>query len=235
MSNHIQKCWICGNDADSGEHVIKKSDIKYVFGEANQEHPLRLHTSAKRNIPIASLRSKRLHSPAKICTDCNNSRTQASDRAWEGLSKELQDRLPTIALGQSIRTNSIFKYNTKLRMLNVHLFFVKLFGCAISEDDCDIDLTHFANAITRTKPQSQIYLKLCRIPTIETGPLLLRTEIHAIRDNVNQRIECATLLYQVGEIRIQVFYIHSVDKSTDLSNLWHPRMNTSRLRVSSFQ
>jgi hypothetical protein len=38
-----KKCWICGvNDANSGEHLIKKSDLRDVMGKPTQAAPFTL-------------------------------------------------------------------------------------------------------------------------------------------------------------------------------------------------
>ena len=51
------KCWICGDDANSGEHMIKASDLKSLFGHVTQMAPLYFHTDEKRNQPVAGIKS----------------------------------------------------------------------------------------------------------------------------------------------------------------------------------
>lgn len=36
MTIPLPKCWICGEDATTGEHKTKKSDLKSVFGVPTQ-------------------------------------------------------------------------------------------------------------------------------------------------------------------------------------------------------
>jgi hypothetical protein len=39
------KCWICGNEAQTGEHLIKASDMRAIFGpSASNQAPLRAHS-----------------------------------------------------------------------------------------------------------------------------------------------------------------------------------------------
>lgn len=83
------QCWICGKDADSGEHLIKASDLKMIFGKVRQDKPLYMHTNAQRNIRVAGLQSNKLKYEKVMCRDCNSGRTQASDKAWELLSRAL--------------------------------------------------------------------------------------------------------------------------------------------------
>lgn len=121
-------CWICKeNIADSGEHKTKRSDLISVLGRPTQEQPFYYHDLHRANRPVASLDAKILKSPFRICAHCNNARTQPHDRAWERMSDRLRSR--PLKVGQWVRANSIFKHFTKHDMTNVHLFFVKLFGC----------------------------------------------------------------------------------------------------------
>lgn len=51
------KCWVCGDQADSGEHMIKASDLKATFGNVAQKSPLFRHTNQKRNQRIGGIKS----------------------------------------------------------------------------------------------------------------------------------------------------------------------------------
>lgn len=63
------KCWICGEKGDSGEHLIKASDIKSLFGEITQKNPVNLHTEDKKNKSVGSSKSDKFKSSALICRD----------------------------------------------------------------------------------------------------------------------------------------------------------------------
>jgi len=144
-------CWICKkNEADSGEHKTKRSDLLAVLGKPSQQQPYFYHDMHKANRPVGSLDAKILKSPVRICAYCNNTRTQPHDRAWETMSDRLRSR--RLAVGQWVRCNRVFGHCTKHEMLNVHLFFLKLFGCMVAEakangHDVPIDLDPFSSAI----------------------------------------------------------------------------------------
>jgi hypothetical protein len=74
------KCWICGSEANSGEHVIKASDLKDVFGNITQKNPIYTHTRLRKNQPIRGIKSDTLKYSARICARCNNELTQPHDR-----------------------------------------------------------------------------------------------------------------------------------------------------------
>src|SRR4051812_25272118 len=126
-------CWICSTEeGTTGEHITKRSDIKAVLGATG---PFHLHNGQRRNITLQSLNTKKLKSTAPMCNRCNSARTQPHDYAWESLSDALRLRTPVLKLGDIVRTDRIFPYDTAKQMLNVHLFFVKWLGCQIVESD----------------------------------------------------------------------------------------------------
>jgi hypothetical protein len=86
MTIPLPKCWICGEDATTGEHKTKKSDLKSVFGVPTQTQPLYYHDANRRNQLVRSLDAKILKSPSRICAECNNARTQPHNLAWAYMS-----------------------------------------------------------------------------------------------------------------------------------------------------
>ena len=127
---------------------------------SDADHPLYLHDAAKRNRRIGSLDAKLLKSPGRICPDCNNARTQPHDRAWEKLSEALRDRSTSTGAGKCRASRrSVFRYDTARAMLNVHLYFVKLFGCHIAGNAIPLDIASFANAILHQKAHPCVYVK----------------------------------------------------------------------------
>lgn len=149
------KCWICGDDANSGEHMIKASDLKSLFGHVTQQAPLYLHTDQKRNLRVAGIKSDKLMYKSLLCSRCNNERTQPYDRAWERLSSHLRERQPPIRPEMRISLTRAFPGSVKKSMTRVHLFFLKLFGCLIAENNIPIKLEQFARSILQGTPHPQ--------------------------------------------------------------------------------
>ena len=141
------KCWICGEDANSGEHLIKASDLKSLFGQVTNRSPLYFHSDAVRNQPIQGLKSDKLKFSSRICARCNNQRTQTHDHAWETLSNYIRSRQPPIQRGTVVRLDKAFPGSVRQSMLDVHLFFLKLFGCLIVEHSIPMDIAPFSEAI----------------------------------------------------------------------------------------
>src|SRR6188472_2933686 len=88
-------CWICNtNEANSGEHKTKRSDLLAVLGNPTQSEPFFYHDLKEANQPVRTLRADILKAPVRICAHCNGTRTQPHDRAWERMSAWLRNRQP---------------------------------------------------------------------------------------------------------------------------------------------
>ena len=151
-------CWICNKDAaTTGEHHIKRSDIKHQLGNSA---PFYFHTDAHQNLKLQSFNAKRLKFRPSICNSCNSARTQPHDLAWQQLSGALRNRRPPLKTGDIIRANRVFRYATSAEMLNVHLFFVKWLGCEIVESSIPIEpaIKTFSQAIMAGRPHPNVWL-----------------------------------------------------------------------------
>jgi hypothetical protein len=156
-------CWICNrNEANSGEHKTKRSDLLAVLGKPTQDNPFHIHDLVRRNLPVKSLDAKILKAPKNICAECNTTRTHPHDRAWEHMSDVLRAR--QFKVDQWVRASRIFPHDTRRSMTDVHLFFVKLFGCLLCEakaigHDVPIDIAPFSQAIMAGRAHPELHLK----------------------------------------------------------------------------
>lgn len=215
------KCWICGNKATTGEHNIKASDLRDLFGSVTQKQPIFLHTNDKRNQKIPGVNSKILKSSALICAHCNNARTAPYDKAWQKFSRFLREEHPKLKKGDAISVANIFSNSISRHMLNVHLFFVKLFGCRIMESKIPIDIKPFSKAILEQKAHPKVFLAFGPSSNMITG----QTEVEAA--NINDRCAFAIWFYIVEPIAVRVMYAEPSEKRDGLVNAWHPS-NTSK-------
>jgi hypothetical protein len=226
-------CWICKtNAADSGEHKTKRSDLLAVLGSPMQAQPFFYHDLHKANRPIGSLDAKILKSPVRICAQCNNARTQPHDRAWEEMSDRLRSR--RIRVGQWVRVNRIFHSFTKREITNVHLFFVKLFGCMLAEakangHDVPIDIDPFSWAIMSGRPHPEVHLQFGRHDGI-----IGRTNLHCWKSDPRESI-LAAWLYELDTIAVNVVFVQS-GRFQHRRDLWHPHSHTSakRFQIADF-
>lgn len=212
------KCWICGNDATTGEHKTKASDLRAEFPDVTQKKPIFLHTGQEKNQKIGSVKSDKLKFNARICAECNNVRTANYDRAWESLSKFLREKDPPINNGDLICLDKVFSDSVARSMLDVHLFFVKLFGCIIIDNGLPIDIVPFSEAIMCQKPHPKVYIAFGPALDLGTGS----TDMHVAINNLNGKCAFATWFYIVGSVLVNVVYAEPNERRQGLIDAWHP-------------
>lgn len=224
------KCWICGReDATTHEHKSKASDLRSLFGSPTQRHPLYLHTGKRRNHRIGSLKSNALKFDHQICQACNSAKTQPHDFAWEYMSRWL--RASSLQPSQSFRCNRVFPYNTRKGMLNVHLYFVKAFGCLVIEGGIALNTSGFSRAILEGRPHPNLYIRFGR--STDTGVVVAGgSDVHAELTDGN--VAVASWLYQVGDVTVNVMYAADGEHRQGLELAWHPKLGSKRLHYAAF-
>lgn len=213
------KCWICGDEATTGEHMTKASDLRSMFGPVTQRAPLFFHTDERRNLPVPGINSAKLKFTSLLCARCNNDRTQPHDRAWAALSQYLRGRVPPIRPGTVVRLAPVFPGCVRASMLDVHLYFLKLFGCLIAEHSVPLDLAEFAQAILRGEahPRVHIAFAVCdEFPVRAAG----MTQIEA--RELQGAIRFASWHYYLGRLSANVMYADPRERRHGLVDSWHP-------------
>lgn len=227
------KCWICGNTGDTREHIIKSSDLKRQFGVVRQDTPLYFHTEKSKNIPIGSLKSKRLKSNALICNHCNSSVTQLHDRSWENLSKYLNDNYSKISKICSINLSKVFPGTVKASMLNVHLYFLKVFGCQVVESGAPLPINEIAKSIVCGKAYEHIYIAFGANPAKSTINHSGQTQIHSV--NHGNVSVFASWMYVVDKIGVNIVYANQFKDPKVMKNTWHPTTVTKTLKLKVYK
>lgn len=226
-------CWICkANKADSGEHKTKRSDLLAVLGKPSQQNPFFYHDMEKPNRAVGSLDAAILKNPIRICAHCNSARTQPHDRAWERMSDLLRSRRPPLKVGGFVRGNRIFPHSTRLEMRNVHLYFVKLFGCMVAEaqangHDVPIDLGRFSKAIMSGRPHPEVHLQFGKC-----DGTVGRSNLHLFK--TEQGSIWGGWLYELGSIAVSVLFLQE-GKWERRRDVWHPLTGSNRLQIADFQ
>jgi len=221
------RCWICSGEANSGEHLIKASDLKALFGKVTHKKPLYFHNSVVRNQPVAGIKSGKLKYAKSICARCNNERTQPHDRAWERLSQHLRSR--QYHTDTLIRLERVFPGKVRQSMLDVHLFFVKLFGCLIAEHSIPLDIHVFSESILHGVPHPKVRLAFWTCPGRPSTKQAGRTPVHT--SMLDGSITFATWFYIVDNISVNVIYAEPTQRRKGLAHSWHPSTIGKRMRI----
>lgn len=223
------KCWICGDEARTGEHTIKRSDLRAIFGHVSQNRPLYRHTYKKRNVPIKGLNVELLKSGGRLCEHCNNQNTQPFDRAWECFSAALRTKT-NIHSGGRIDLGKVFPGSVKKSMLHVHLYFVKIFGCLIAENALSIDITGFSQAILNTVAHPKVHLAISPLTHGLSNASVGYSDLHFA--DLSGRIVYATWLLTLDKFTVRIIYADPTESRKGLIDSWHPSSITKCLRVS---
>jgi hypothetical protein len=228
-------CWICGSPANSGEHIVKASDLRACFGPVSQNDPIYVHTDMARNVRLRTIKDDIFKSNALLCSHCNNARTQPFDRAWEALSKALMAQ-QSLRPGQLIKLNKIFKRPAREVLLDVHLYFAKLFGCRIAESNIPIDLKPFSDAIMHRRTHPQLYLAIGPWPEVESLKKMAGvTEIHTLNNKVDGHAIAASWIYHVGILHVRLLYEERQQFVNRRHDLWHPDSAGRLLKMARFE
>lgn len=230
MPDQAVKCWIFRvKDAKTGEHLIKHSDLRAVFGKPDQNQRFYFHDLQRANREVQSLRSDILKSPILICAGCNTTRTQPHDRAWEHMSRWLESVSRQFASAILSAATESFATTPSARCATCIFIFLKQLGGMILEGkgNVQIEVTPVADAIKNNRPHPEVYLqfgrsdgtvgRLVKCIKLETGHVL------------------ACLFYRVGAFTVNVIFAQAGGGWESLSATWHPRRSSDRFVITDFR
>ena len=215
-----RNCWICGEIADSAEHMVKASDLRAIFGRFNNKAPVYRHSKATQNELVPGPKSDKVKFAPSLCQHCNNARTQAHDKAWEKLSEQVRARHPALTTNSRLPLKEIFSSNVTNEMKNVHLFFVKLLGCYAVEYGVPLPIAHFGLCIRNEVVQPNIELTFVHIQPKTSKYQILVGNIDAL--NVGGKTVSAIWFYIVGTLGVLVSYKEPGHPRLNKFRGWHP-------------
>ena len=132
---NTMKCWICNDPADTREHVIKQSDIRRLFGRGPYPKGKRLIRSDpnQRKRLIQSEDSVHIKYQRGLCENCNSSRSQPWDEAYDKFMEFVQVNDKKLKHTRKVDFNRIVQNNAIGFVENLYSYFVKVFGCQLQE------------------------------------------------------------------------------------------------------
>ena len=226
------KCWICGQEGNTGEHMIKASDLRSYFGDVSQKNPIFFHTKERRNIPVGSLKSKRFRFDSLICNKCNSDLTQPYDRSWEVLSAYLRSNWPELLKSRKIRLAKVFPGSVHRSMLFVHLYFVKIFGCKIVESKAPIATSSLSEALLNKKAHKDIFIAFGPRPGKINHKYAGLTPICSM--DIDGISAFATWLYMIDNLAVNIIYAPKYRADSVMKDTWHPKKLNKIIRIKDF-
>jgi len=146
------------------------------------------------------------------------------------MSDWLRARHPPLKVRGLLRTNRSFPYNTRKKMIDVHLFFLKLFGCMLCEAEANgkkvpIDIAPFSKAIMSGRPHPEVYLQFGKC-----DGTIGRSNLHCWA--TEQGSVLAGWLYELDTIAVSVLFAQA-GRWKHPSHAWHPHAGS--IRIADFQ
>ena len=223
------RCWICGNPADTGEHMIKVTDLEALFDHTTTHKPLYRRIDTGPQELVQGKKSEKLKFKTRLCAYCNNERTQPDDLSWQALAKHLRSRDPKVRPGEIVRVAKAFKSGIRPGLLGVHLYFLKLFGCLILDAEVPIDTQPLAEAILSRSPHPHFYLCFLAITNRKLQDQAMVTPVHTVEIGGAQ--SCAQWFYFVGRIGVHITFAPQIHPRSERVHLWHPSFTTRTLTL----
>lgn len=152
--NYNNKCWWCGNDANSREHRFKKTDLEREFGKGSYIKGDVVKTKGnfdiKGGLPIQSANSIYLKYSNNLCQKCNNTKSQPFDRAYDIFIKYLLENELIIFETHFVNLRKVYGDNWKLRYRELICYFIKNVSSRLADINIRIDdnIINFLNGLT---------------------------------------------------------------------------------------
>lgn len=224
-------CWICGDPATTGEHKIKATDLRMLMPSIKQDAPAYYSEKAKSNLIVRSPNSQILKFRKSLCAFCNGTRSQPYDRAWEMLSRALLDPAFDLRPGKSIFFRKVFAESTSRKMKDVQLFFIKMFGCQVVEQNLPLDLSTFSYALRSRTFHHRVYLSFHALNADDTRLVAGAFEVMPHYDPHSGEINGAGWMYILDRLTIQLIYAEPSYRPSGLVYSWQPRFNKLTAKV----
>ena len=125
------KCWICNNEAETGEHKFKSSDLKRLHGKQFDNSLILSLDGDEFNIQGPNSNLVKHNIP--ICKNCNNNLTSSHDKAYDKFIIESTKSFENLYESRYINVFNIYGDNWKNELRNFYKYFAKQIGCRISK------------------------------------------------------------------------------------------------------
>jgi hypothetical protein len=225
------KCWICGSEATSGEHLPKDSTLRDLFGEVTQQKYLYHSSTIRRNRRMQSTNSN-LVKLRVLCARCNSTVTQPFDLAWDAFWKYLSNNEAALKTGAHVRLCRVFGYRSRREALNLHLYVVKLFGCVAAEFSIPLDIAGMAEAIKHRRPYPNIYMGVGRRTWLTSLKMAGPSDVDSLKDDAGNCVFAVWFL-TIGQWELQFIYSVPGQKRDGLLDTWNP-LQSRRMRLKTF-
>jgi hypothetical protein len=130
-------CWICGALADTREHKFKRTDL-VRSSETWTAGDLPYYFSGSGTRRLQSPHSELATFGKVLCNDCNSSKTQPFDEAYETFSDWVNQQGEAVLAMSELDFTLIYGDMFQSSVLDLTKYFVKYLGCRLASEGCEI-------------------------------------------------------------------------------------------------
>ncbi|VAW45640.1 hypothetical protein MNBD_GAMMA02-1394 [hydrothermal vent metagenome] len=225
-------CWICQlKEANSDEHLFKKSLIKHIWGQRLNTIDITKSVNFGESKSVQSIGSKEFTVQNIICTTCNNITTSNHDRAFHEFSTRLLSYIPLSLDINSVDLSQMFSKNTKQNLIWTQLYFVKVFGCCIKnhirqkQNKEKFKFKKLALSILNNKPCSKIWISFGHHTLDIKNELSLKSsKLSCEFYNGGKYIKQANWLFTFGKL---VFAVKFSELNNNHQAWWNPNSTSN--------
>lgn len=148
------RCWWCGDVATTEEHRIKASTLRRVGraedGTTKPSNVFKMSSDYQRSLQTlkkgAQVRWRR-----NMCANCNNSRSQAFDRAYDVFEAFLVSRFDVMADWTRFDWKDVYGNDWRIGSRDLARYFAKQLGCMLATYDLPVpnDIRRFLDGAAR--------------------------------------------------------------------------------------
>lgn len=240
--SYAGRCWWCGQAADSGEHKYKRTDLVRAFGNGpwkNQSSIVRLVGEQQQY--LQSPGSAGLKFDKVLCGNCNSSRSQAFDLAYDEFSQYVASERERILADGGFRWSHILGTDWRNGRNLVTAFWVKHIGCRLAEGGVEVDpriidfLDHPDRSLRGIPLRLELQIQedlvaasdhLQKVHGENLNSLWLG-DLMCLYSRSRQRVRQATSHLGVGWLWLT--YQFDFDHSRMVSNFWSDRVRLARV------
>jgi hypothetical protein len=126
------KCWICSNEANSKEHIIKKSDLIRAFGIGPYKDDSEIvHVKNGKTKQLQGPDSKKIKYSPSLCHKCNTGFTQPFDRAYDQFIDYIYKNESDILRKRFIDFFDVYGSDFGESQCSLYRYLAKSFGCRL--------------------------------------------------------------------------------------------------------
>lgn len=132
-------CWICGAEANSAEHRIKKSDLVRAHGRGPYVgEGVLLHFRSGKKTQVQGPSSIAVKYAPSLCHNCNTTYTQPFDLAYDMFVGWVMSNEQLILHRRFVDFEDIFGSNWPNSQRDLYKYFAKSFGCRLVDADAHV-------------------------------------------------------------------------------------------------